>query len=216
MDDLGRLSFRFTHSGFAEPKSWSTKYLGDYYILNCENYLKALSYTVVRYTAGVHIDAKSPHLHIHFLVNTGDARIPRSFIQDWKYKFQTRKVLAHVPCIKHEGQDVKFPCLFSTLHKRKINVSIRYTSPLNGKPSVSLDADRFLAYPLKEGFVFAHYFRDISSPDDEENLVNRLKAQGQGEWNSAKIKILKEQQKTLDLRGLYTQFLTFLLLLKLF
>lgn len=185
MEDFSFLSFRITHSGFEDPKSWPCKYLGEYYIINCKNYLKKLNYSIVEYTAGIHIDAESPHIHIHFLVNTGDARIPKVFIQDWKYKFGNGKVEIEVPVIKHNGLNVTFPCLVSYLHKSKINISIKHTpTPLDGE--LSADADRFLGYPFKEGLVF-----DTSL---EETEIERLRSQACGLWNAVKIQQMKQKQ----------------------
>merc|ERR1711968_392053 len=163
MEDFSFLSFRITHSGFEDPKSWPCKYLGEYYIINCKNYLKKLNYSIVEYTA----------------------RIPKVFIQDWKYKFGNGKVDIEVPVIKHNGLNVTFPCLVSYLHKSKINISIKHTpTPLDGE--LSADADRFLGYPFKEGLVF-----DTSL---EETEVERLRSQACGLWNAVKIQQMKQKQ----------------------
>ncbi len=186
MVNNARLSFRITLGVFKEPRGIHSNYIIDYYIINIENYLKNLSYDIISYTCGAHLDAESPHIHIHYLVNTGDARIPKVFIQDWKYKFgEARKVTAEMPIIKHEGNNIPFPSLTEQKHKRKINISIKYTPPpLDDELELY---NRFLGYPFKEGIVLRHNL--------DEDILVKLRSQAMGEWNSVKIKKLKEQQK---------------------
>jgi hypothetical protein len=162
----------------------SAHYLGQYYIINIKNYLKRLHLEVYKYSVGIHVDSESPHIHIHYLIKKGEARVPKVMIQDWKYKYNTGKVQAELPVLKHEGEKINWPSLTEYKHKKKINISIKWTdTPL--KPEESLE--RFLAYPFKEGYVFEHNL--------EEEEVTQLKAQAQGEWNSVKIKKIKEQQR---------------------
>jgi hypothetical protein len=95
--DYPRLSFRVTHRYFDDPKLAPNKrdvrqLLQQYYILNVKNYLKTMDYSIISYTVGLHKDAEAPHIHLHFIVDTGKSKIPKVFIQDWKYKFQAGKI----------------------------------------------------------------------------------------------------------------------------
>lgn len=116
-------------------------------------------------------------------------------IQDWKYKYNTGKIQVELPVLKHEGETIKWPNLTQYKHKKKINISIKWTdAPL--KPEESLESyQRFLAYPFKEGYVLDHNL--------DEEQVTQLKAQAQGEWNSVKIKKIKDQQRDDHLKSEY-------------
>ncbi len=185
MVNNARLSFRITLGTFKEPKNIHSSYIIDYYIINIKNYLKNKSYEIISYTCGAHLDAESPHIHIHYLVNTGNSHIPKVFIQDWKYKFDTGKVETTLPVIKHEGNNIPFPSLTTQKHKKKINISIKFTPPPIDDELEPYN--RFLGYPFKEGIVLRHNL--------SEDELATLRSQAQGEWNSVKIKKLKEQQK---------------------
>ncbi len=187
MVEYNRLSFRITHTGFEDPHSLTTHYLGQYYIINTKNYLKKLHLDIYQYSVGIHIDAESPHIHIHYTIKKGNSHVPKVMIQDWKYKYNTGKIQTELPVLKHEGETINWPSLTEYKHKRKINISIKWTdAPLN--PEDSLESyQRFLAYPFKEGYVLDHNL-------DEEEMT-QFKAQAQGEWNSVKIKKIKEQQR---------------------
>lgn len=196
--DYPRISFRVTHNKFDDLKlaphtSEVRTLLQNYYIINVKNYLKKQDYSIISYTVGLHKDAESPHIHLHFVVDVGKSKIPKVFIQDWKYKFQTGKVPLTFPSNPYQGLKVDYPCLFSYKHKRKINISIKWTDPKPQTPlGMSIEEklenyDRYLAYPLKEGFVVDHNL--------VEQDLERLRAQGMGEWNATKIKKLKAQQQ---------------------
>lgn len=177
------LSFRITHPSFELDPLYKNALpehvdkLCNYYILNVKNYLKRLGYDIVEYVAGIHLEAVAPHLHIHYLVNTGESHIPRVFIQHWKYTFTSGKVQVESP----NGKD-KFPCLVSYKHGKKVNISIKFT-----KEAKKEEIDSFLGYPLKEG-IFV-------SSDLDEMKIKCLSSQAQGVWNAVKIKKLKDQQR---------------------
>lgn len=196
--DYPRLSFRVTHNKFDNPKQSPLRHevkelLQQYYIINVKNYLKTMNYDIISYTVGLHKDAEAPHIHLHFVVDVGKSKIPKVFIQDWKYKFQAGKVPLILPTNPYQGIKVDYPCLFSFKHKKKINISIKWTDPKPQTPlGLSIEEklenyNRYLAYPLKEGFVVDHNL-------DEADL-ERLRSQAMGEWNAVKIKKLREQQQ---------------------
>jgi len=181
MEHTAYLSIRVTHPQFGCEDTELFRNLVDYYQINCEKYLETLGYITISYVCGLHLEAEAPHIHLHYLVNTGKSSIPKVFIQHWQYHWK-HKLAPLNPNPKFKGVSLDYPCLFSTKHKRKINISIQYTLAKEGEPF-----DRFLAYPLKEGHLVSH---SLASSD-----VERLMAQAQGEWNVAKIKNLKEKQK---------------------
>lgn len=189
MEHSGYLGFRITHPQFGVQDTELFRNLVDYYKLNVEKYLETLHYDTISHVAGLHLEAESPHIHIHYLVNTGDSRIPKVFIQDWKYKFQKNLVPLN-PQPKCNGVTLDYPCLFSTKHKNKINISIQFTPKKEGEPF-----ERFLAYPLKEGHLVSHSL--------ENTEIELLMAQAQGEWNVAKIKSFKEKQKKIRTESEY-------------
>lgn len=183
------LSFRITHPDFAiDPLYKKNEHhpevcerLTIYYIDNVKNYLKSLGYDIVEYVAGIHLEAEAPHLHLHFVVDTGDSHIHRSYIQHWKYTYSSQKLAQVLPWC-----DFKYPCLFSYKHKSKINISIKFTKePI--KEEDDLQISKYLGYPLKEGIYV--------DSDIDGTRMERLSAQAQGIWNAVKIKKLRDKQR---------------------
>lgn len=181
------LSFRITHKRFGLEERVVREELINYYIINIKEYLKKKLYVIVEYTAGIHTEAETPHIHIHYLIDPQGKRVPKVFIQDWKYNFQNGKIPISLPNPKPH---LPYPCLFSTLHKKKINVCIKSTLL-----SPDENYERFLAYPFKEGNIFS------STLSDE--ITTRLQAQAQGEWNAVKIKKLKDKQRKEQMENEY-------------
>lgn len=177
---MDRISFRITHSLFGEPKSQESNFLAQYYVINIENYLKRLGYDIVEYVVGIHLEADSPHIHLHYLVNVGKSHIPKVFIQHWKYTFKEGRLPTELPEKQH-----KYPSLVDYKHKSKINISIKFTK--SQPQEESLENSKFLAYPLKEGLLVLSNI--------EKSRLESLSAQAQGTWNAVKIKKLKDKQR---------------------
>lgn len=180
------LSFRITH-----PKIAS---LNEFYKVQVENYLKTLGYGILSATGGLHKECETPHVHFHYVVDTTDKKVPKVFIQDWKYKWKSGKckVLGNWDYLEHVC--LKAPCLHSTLHKSKINISIKFSSispPTSSILNHDTKIQRFLRYPFKEGIVV------FSTLDDQE--TGRLTAFAQAEWIVTKQSLekrLKERENT--------------------
>ncbi|AXH76788.1 MAG: putative replicase [Cressdnaviricota sp.] len=181
MEHNGYIGFRITHSQFKVQDHPSFWILFEYYKQNIEKYLETIGYVIISHVAGQHLEAEAPHIHIHYLVNTGTSRIPKVFCQDWKYKFE-HNLAPVIPQEKHDDVTINYPSLYKYKHKKKINISIQFTPKDGVEPF-----DRFLAYPLKEGHLLSHSLEDTE--------IVTLLAQAQGEWNVAKIKSYKIKQK---------------------
>lgn len=176
--------------------------LQQYYIINVETYLKKKQYSIVCMTGGLHLEASHPHIHLHYiLTQTEKSQLTSLKIPTWKYFHQHQNDELILPDPK-----IKYPCLHSYTYPRsKINISMKLTkieeicdtTPLEKCPN------RYLSYPLKEGHLIASY--GISDP-----TLELLTASGKGEFASAKIKSLKEKQKSEKTLGEYQQLVTFL------
>lgn len=189
-------SVRVTHPKISE------QLLQQYYIINVENYLKKKLFSIVCMTGGLHLEASHPHIHLHYIITqTQRSQLNSLKIPTWKYYHQYQNDEIISPDLK-----TKYPCLHSYTYPRsKINISMKMTkineicdtTPLEKCPN------RYLSYPLKEGHLIASH--GISEP-----TLELLTASGKGEFASAKIKSLKEKQKSEKTLGEYQQLVEFL------
>jgi len=166
------ISFRISHKDIES--------LAEYYLCNCENYLKTRGYDIVRSSAGLHRNCSIPH--IHYQVIFKKAKVPARFIQDWKYKYSKGKIPVLYPTSNTNPDDYPELWNYKCEGIHQINISIIHT-PKDTEPPV-LEQEAFLQYALKEKFVIEKYCRKIDT--------QRLSIQGNTLWLDA---LKKQKQK---------------------
>lgn len=126
-----------------------------FYILNINQYLREKNYKVIASLGGLHQNSNQPHIHYH-LVIVGE-KVPKNWIQNWKYHF------THNQPVTPDWSAEQVETCSRTLHmkgqgKTKIQISIQGTPCKTPE-----DMEKFLAYPLKEGKVVTGMMSNIDS-----------------------------------------------------
>lgn len=171
IESMDFLSFRISHLDIES--------LAEYYLCNCENYLKTRGYDIIRSSAGIHRNCSIPH--IHYQVVFKKAKVPARFIQDWKYKYSKGKIPILYPTPNTNPEDYPELWNYKCEGIHQINISIIHT-PKDTEPSVE-EQEAFLQYALKEKYVIDKYCRNID--------VQRLSIQG----NTLYLDALKKQKQ---------------------
>lgn len=154
-----------------------------WYIDNFTNWIKFRKYTICKMTAGIHLNAKSEHIHVHYEVD-GTSLLANP-IQSFKYDYKNERISK---IYNLEQKDLKTipKDILGERYLGRINISLKMVAK-----NSDLDGVRFLQYPLKEKLVIA---TSHINNDELEHLVKNASVEYENSLQKQKNKELKEEK----------------------
>lgn len=155
----------------------------NWYIDNLTNWIEFRKFTICKMTAGIHLNAKSEHIHVHYEVE--GSSILANPIQSFKYDYKNQRISQ---IYNLEQKDLKTipKDILGERYLGRINISMKMVAK-----NTDLDGVRFLQYPLKEKLVIAT--KGITS-NELESLVKNASLEYEHACQKQKQKELKEEK----------------------
>lgn len=155
----------------------------NWYIDNFTNWIRFRKYTICKMTAGIHLNAKAEHIHVHYEVEgTGLLSNP---IQSFKYDYKNER-LSKIYNLEQKDLKTIPKDILGERYLGRINISLKMVAK-----NTDLDGVRFLQYPLKEKLVVATFG---ITEQELEKLLKNASEEYEISLQNQKKKELKEEK----------------------